>query len=68
MTRGRFEWLVGLVTFKGRMFFIKGLKLPTSRSLQDIFEAQAREQEEHEPVPSLKRQDALIGKSLNEVL
>ena len=50
------------------MFFIKGLRLPTSRSLECIFEAQAREKGEHEPVPSLKRQDALIGKTLNEVL
>ena len=50
------------------MVFFKGLRLPTSRSLEDIFEAQAREQEEHEPAPSLKRQDALIEKSLSEVL
>ena len=49
------------------MVFFKGLRLPTSRSLENIFEAQAREQEEHEPAPSLRRQNALIGKSLSEV-
>ena len=47
--------------------FLKELRLPTSRSLECIFEAQAQEEEE-EPFPPLSRQDAMTGRSLAEVI
>ena len=40
--------------------FLKELRLPTSRSLENIFE-------EDEPAPPLRRQNAMVGRSLSEV-
>lgn len=47
--------------------FLKELRLPTSCSLENIFEVQAREGED-EQVHPLRRQDAMVGRSLTEVI